>query len=157
MKLEGVTLSKAQRLQVLALVTTLAVMDMYGQEVWLGRNAKDVQRRIRNQAQLLLEDVPAYGEKTLRQLTRGINLVWNEQENKSYTALTLLNMCLALVEDVRWAMRAAGKPARDYALWTRLAGSMFTLVKHTGPQWEMPGDSSQVEAMELWKKVQRYA
>jgi len=152
-----ITLSRAQRLQVLALVITHTVAAKMLEETDTTRNADRVRLRIEAQAGAILASMPKYGARTLRQLSESTNTVWGVQTEKSIDAVTMLNICLYLVEGIRAALRDAGRKPGMYAPWSRLAGSMFTLSRHLGEQWSDPYNVHQVQAVELGKAIEAAA
>lgn len=152
-----ITLSRAQRVQVLALVITHTVAAKMLEEIDTTRNADRVRTRIEAQAGGLLATMPKYGARTLRQLTEATNAVWGVQAERSIDAVTMLNICLYLVEGIRAALKDAGRKPGVYAPWSRLAGSMFTLSQHLGDEWNNPLDTHLTRAVELGEQIRRAA
>jgi len=152
-----VNLSRAQRLQIMTLVTLTTVVQLMLEEVELTVNAQRTRKRVERQVRGLLAGMPKYGERSLKRLVTATNRVWGVQGQRSVDAVTMLNLSLYLVEEVRAKLRDAGRRPLDYAPWTRLAGSIFTLLGHIGDQWIDPSDLHQVEAVELAETIKKAA
>jgi hypothetical protein len=154
--MEEIKLSRVQRHQITYLVTTRTVVDMMIEDYHLDYNALRVKRRILSQIDGLLSGFPKYGMKALNQLNRITKIIWDKQKYSSIHPLTMLHLCLYSIEGVRFALREAGRRPSYYSDWTRLAGSLFTFIKHLDPGWEDPFDEHQVKAINIAEYFEEY-
>lgn len=141
---DGVGISRFQKQHVLTLSILIPSWQMLeDSNIAINTNMKKCWDRIDKQSKILFATIPAYNRKVLRQISRVVNYTWNEQDDMKYSAITMLNCALYLVETCYEGARAARSP--HAGVWQRMAGSVFTLIKHVdSPYWENPQEKEQI-------------